>query len=120
MHDKVFAREIIEVIAGKLAELGKEGEMVCANVRLSPFSHVKPQTLREAFSLQAQTSGLKKASLNINLIEIEVKCRSCGRRFLLTSPLLCCRECQSTDLEVTPGPEFFVESLEIGGESRNE
>ena len=112
MHDKVFAKEIKTIVNKKLDSLDKDTHISAINVRLSPFSHVRPETLKEAFVLEVTGSGLENIPLNIQIAEIGVECGSCGKKFLVAGPVLSCPECKGTDLRIKQGPEFFVESIE--------
>jgi len=112
MHDKMFAKEIKTTVEKKLDSLKKGMRITAINVRLSPFSHVRPETLKEAFVLEVTGSGLENIPLNVGIAEIEVECGSCGKEFLVTGPVLSCPECKGEDLRIKQGPEFFVESIE--------
>ena len=113
MHDKKFAQEIKKIVIDKLEDLDEQTNLIAINVRLSPFSHVRAQTLKEAFALEVEYSKLKSAILNINMGEVEVECSFCGGRFIVTNPTFSCLDCGSTDLHIRQGPEFYVESIEV-------
>ena len=113
MHDKKFAQEIKKVVIDKLKDLDKQVNLVAINIRLSPFSHVRAESLKEAFTLEVEYSEIKNAILNINMGEVEVECGFCGGRFIATNPTFTCLDCGSTDLHIRQGPEFYVESIEV-------
>ena len=115
MHDKVFAKEIKTTIDKKLDSLDKGVRITTINVRLSPFSHVRPETLKEAFALEVEGSGFENILLNVRTSEVEVECGSCNKKFSATSPIFSCSECNSEDLKINQVPEFFVESIETEG-----
>ena len=113
MHDKIFAQEIKNIVVNKLENLNGEANLVAINIRLSPFSHVKAQSLKEAFALEVEYSKLKNAILNIGMAEVEVECGSCSKRFIVANPTFSCLDCGSTDLHIKQGREFYVESIEV-------
>ena len=120
MHDKVFAREIKTIVTQKLDSL-KEGKRITAiNVRLSPLSHVKPETLRQAFLLESEGTNLGDTPLRVLSSEIEIECKNCTNKFFTSSPVLSCPKCKSQDLEVKQGKEFFVESVETEDQNGNQ
>ncbi len=113
MHETVFSKEIIRVLNQKLKSLNVSSKITCVNVRLSPLSHVKPETLRLAFLQMVKASSLEDISLNINSSEVELECKSCARRFLVKEPLFVCTHCKGRDFHIKQEHEFFVESIEI-------
>ena len=113
MHETVFSNEIIRVLNDKLKGLDNNSKVVCVNVRLNPLSHVRPNTLKSTFLQMVKPSNLEDISLNIKSPEIELKCKSCGRRFLVKSPKLVCSHCKNTDFDIKEEREFFIESIEI-------
>ncbi len=52
------------------------------------------------------------SSLHFKRIPAEFSCRDCGRQFGLQENLLC-PKCDSSQISVTAGREFFLESLEV-------
>ena len=113
MHDTVFAKEIRKIVTAKLDELAGKADVTAINVKLSPFSHVKPETLKEAYGLEVKGTRLKNIPLNVNISEVEMECRVCKAVFFVTAPVESCRKCNSHELCIKPQPEFLVESIEL-------
>ena len=113
MHEAVFVKEIINVVNDRLKSLDTNSKICCINVRLSSFSHVSPERLRAAFLQMAGVSNLACASLNINLSEVEIECKSCGSKLKVCQPLLICPHCKAKEFNIKKEPDFFVESIEI-------
>ncbi len=113
MHDIVFSNEIIKVINDKAKDLDANSKISCINVRLSPLSHVRPETLRLSFLQIAKAANLEDISLNIKSPEVELRCKSCGARFFVKSPKFVCPNCKNSDFDIGQEREFFVESVEI-------
>jgi len=112
MHDKVFVKEIKTILSQRLGSLSESGRITAVNVRLSPFSHVSPKTLKEAFALEVAGSNFENLTLNVQMSRVEVECGSCGEKFSVAYPVFSCSQCDSSDLKIKQGPEFFVESVE--------
>ena len=113
MHETVFSKEIVTIINSKLKELDAGSRVSAVCVRLSPLSHVKPQALQEAFLQLVSGSELDTISLDVKPAQIRLQCRSCAKVFMVISPLTCCPECSSDDLDITCASEFFVESIQV-------
>ena len=118
MHDLIFAKEIKKIVDEKLKNLNKKINLSAINVRLSPFTHVKPETLKTAFIIEVKGSQLERIPLNIKMSEVEIACNTCNKRFLVTAPVFSCPKCKSVNLHIKQEPEFFVESIE--GVNKNE
>ena len=113
MHETVFSKEIIRVINDKLEDLGSSSKINCVNVRLSPLSHVRPKSLKAAFLQMASRDNLGDISLNIKSSEVELECKSCGKKFKVLKPIFVCPHCKGKDFDVRQEKEFFIESVEI-------
>ena len=113
MHETVFSKEIIRVLNHKLKSLNDNSKITCVNVRLSPLSHVRPKTLNAAFLQMIGSSNLEDILLNIKSSEVELECKSCGRKFEIFKPIFVCPNCKSKDFNIKEEHEFFVESVEI-------
>jgi hydrogenase nickel incorporation protein HypA/HybF len=54
------------------------------------------------------------AQLELEVVNAEVSCRSCGHQSMITSQWsLLCPRCESADVEVLRGNEFLVTSLDV-------
>jgi hydrogenase nickel insertion protein HypA len=113
MHETTFVKEIIDVVNDRLKGLDTDSKICRINVRLSSFSHVSPERLRESFLQMASAGNLARVPLNINLSEVEIECKSCGSKFKVSEPLLICPHCKGEEFNIKKEPEFFVESIEI-------
>ncbi len=112
MHETRFVNEIFAVLKRKLGKNAASGQ-VLVNVRLSPFSHVAAETLRESFNVLVQGEKFKAVSLNILPLELPLECKNCKRSTRITKKVFECPFCGSVDIDIKMDKEFFVESLEI-------
>lgn len=116
MHETRFVNEIFAVLKqkpGKDAALGR----VLVSVRLSPFSHVAAETLRESFNVLNQGEKFKAVSLDILPLELPLECKNCKRNTRITKKVFECPYCGSADIIVQMDKEFYVESIEIDNEN---
>jgi Zn finger protein HypA/HybF (possibly regulating hydrogenase expression) len=116
MHETRFVNEILAVLREKLDENAAQGH-ITVNVRLSPFSHVAPETLRESFNALNKAEKFKSLSLNILPLELPLKCNACKHSCSVTKKVFECPACGSADIDIRMDKEFFVESVEV--ESRD-
>ncbi len=112
MHETRFVNEVFIVLRQRLGA-GKDVARVAVNVRLSPFSHVTAEGLRDSFKELIQGETFKEASLNVLPLELLLECRSCKRSARIDKRVFACPFCGSADLNIPMDREFFVESLDI-------
>ena len=112
MHETRFVNEIFAVLKQELNKDAASGGIL-VNVRLSPFSHVSAETLRESFNMLVQGEKFKALSLNILPLELPLECKNCKRSTHITKKVFECPFCGSADIDIKMSKEFFVESIEI-------
>lgn len=112
MHETRFVNEIFAILKQKLAKDVISGRIL-VNVRLSPFSHVTAETLRESFNVLVQGEKFKAISLNILPLELPLECKNCKRNTRIAKKVFECPFCGSADIDIKMGKEFYVESIEI-------
>lgn len=116
MHETRFVNEIFAILNQKLDKDMALGR-ISVNVRLSPFSHVAAETLRESFNALIKEQYFKGVSLNVLPLELPVECKSCKRTTRITKKIFECPFCGSADIDIQMDKEFFVESIEVGNKA---
>lgn len=112
MHETRFVNEIFAVLKQELAKDMASGR-ISVNVRLSPFSHVAAESLRESFNVLIKAESFKDVALNILPLELPLECKNCKRSTHITKKVFECPFCGSADIDIQMDKEFFVESIEI-------
>ena len=112
MHETRFVNEILAVLRQEIDHDMKAGRIL-ANVRLSPFSHVSAETLKESFNVLIKNEHFKTASLKVLPLEIPFKCGNCKRSAIITKKMFECPFCGGADVDIQMDKEFFVESIEV-------
>jgi len=112
MHETRFVNEIFTVLKQNLAK-DTASSRILVNVRLSPFSHVAAETLRESFNVLIQGEKFKAVSLNILPLELPLECKNCKRSTRITKKVFECPFCGSADICIQMAKEFYVESIEV-------
>jgi len=112
MHETRFVNEIFSVLRQELNKNTFSGQAV-VNARLSPFSHVAPESLRESFKELIKGESFGNVQLKVMPLEILLECRNCNRSMHITKKVFGCPLCKSADVNIQMDKEFFVESIEI-------
>ncbi|MCM8783914.1 MAG: hydrogenase maturation nickel metallochaperone HypA [Candidatus Omnitrophica bacterium] len=112
MHETVFANEILAFLKRVLTQESVRKKIV-VNVKLSPFSHVSPENLAEAFNNLISDTEFKGTKIVIMPLEILAKCKKCKNISSITRKGLNCQKCGSDNLELNVDKEFYIESIEL-------
>ncbi|MDD5436578.1 MAG: hydrogenase maturation nickel metallochaperone HypA [Candidatus Omnitrophica bacterium] len=112
MHDLRYASQILAAVKMKTAA-GSAAGPITVNVRLSPFSHVRPEGLEETFRLLAENEGYRNVKLNINILEFNMHCRMCGRDSRHGGAVFACPHCKGQDFDIEKGDEFYIDKVEV-------
>jgi len=115
MHDLKFANEILYFLNKRcVKDPGSAAyKATTINVRLSPFSHVTPEGLTEAFAQLSASENLNKVCLNIKLLEFELICRSCEAVTKSSEIIFSCPKCEGQDFDIRKEHEFMIDSVEV-------
>lgn len=111
MHDLKYANQIMGALTKHIAGRVRYGAII-VNVRLSPFSHVRPEGLAETFQLLAENEGYANVRLNIKTLDFTMRCKGCGRDSRHAEPVFDCPHCKGQDFDIEKGDEFYVDNIE--------
>jgi hydrogenase nickel incorporation protein HypA/HybF len=107
MHELSLAEGVIEVV-----ERHAGGRRVTkVELKVGHLRQVVPSALGFAFELVSQGTAAEGAELEMEEVPAAGWCRTCGSGTPLPEMPLVCRQCGSSDVEVTQGEELLVDSL---------
>jgi len=112
MHEIRFANEIVAILKEKLTQ--NKDAQATVNVRLSAFSHVQPETLKNTFAQLCVAEGFKNTQIKVLALDLHLECRACKKRATVQQRTFLCPFCHSPDIAIRLDKEFFIESIEIG------
>lgn len=108
MHELALAQAIVDT-ALRHAD-GRRVDRV--DVRIGYFRQVVPDSLTFSWELLTDGTGLAGCELAIEQVPAVVACAACGKRTTLDAPILLCRSCDSSDVELLSGEEFLIASID--------
>jgi hydrogenase nickel incorporation protein HypA/HybF len=115
MHELSLATGIVETVIKHA-----DGRPVTSvEMRIGTLRQVVPESLEFYFGICSRDTLCQGATLEQEIIQARVRCRSCGAERELSEPDFRCRSCAGTDVEVIAGTEFEVDSIEVTEESAN-
>jgi hydrogenase nickel incorporation protein HypA/HybF len=109
MHELSLATGIVETVV-KHAE---DRRVTSVEMRIGTLRQVVPESLEFYFGICSRDTVSQGATLEQEIIEARVRCRSCGQEWELYEPDFRCRSCADTEVEVIAGTEFEVDSIEV-------
>ncbi|OGV56418.1 MAG: hydrogenase maturation nickel metallochaperone HypA [Lentisphaerae bacterium GWF2_50_93] len=112
MHELSLATSLVEQIT---VIMGNEGASTLHSITLSVgrFSGVEKEPFEFAFPLAAEGTPAENTRLIIEVTEMKVKCKACGKETVHDIPLAKCGKCGSLDVEIVSGREFKIKSMEV-------
>jgi hydrogenase nickel incorporation protein HypA/HybF len=112
MHELSIALSMIEQIERE-AEKNGGGAVEAVHVRIGVLSGVDPQALRFAYELACEGSGLKGSRLEIESVDLLVRCGHCNATYNPDPQNLLCPHCPAGELEILQGRELELTALEL-------
>lgn len=85
-------------------------------LRIGHFRQVVPETLQHCWEMRRTDGPLARCQLEVDYVPAVIECRHCGVRTELDQPLLRCRGCEGTDVEMVSGDEFLIVSIDVSND----
>jgi hydrogenase nickel incorporation protein HypA/HybF len=112
MHELSIAQAIVDIASRN----ARGSRVTCVYVRVGQLRQVVPSALEFSFELCAHGTAVESAALELEVVPIEVTCRSCGAGSQPAGFPLACAACGGLSVDVVQGEELQVESLELEAE----
>jgi hydrogenase nickel incorporation protein HypA/HybF len=111
MHELRIAEDLASIVT---ETAGKENlsKVTRVNICFGQMIQIVPEIFEFAFRETVRNSVAGDAELNIEIIQVKMKCKHCGNDFQVTEKRFSCNICNSTDLEIISGKELFIKSIE--------
>ncbi|UQX10244.1 hydrogenase maturation nickel metallochaperone HypA [Candidatus Mycobacterium methanotrophicum] len=105
---------LCQAIAGVVKPYADGRHVDVVRVTIGALRQVVPDSLSFCWMLVRDYEDMPDAELELEFVNAEVSCRSCGHQSTIDSRWsLLCPHCESADVEVLHGNEFLVTSLEV-------
>ncbi len=83
------------------------------NLRIGRLRQVVPETLQFYFGFVSRETVCEGARLELEVIDVRLRCRPCGTEWAIEIPAFRCPTCGGSEVEIAGGDEFEVESIEV-------
>lgn len=114
MHELSLCQAIVDTVTAHAD--GQHVERV--EVRIGHFRQVVPDSLLFSWELLTADTDLAGCELIIDHVPAVITCRSCGQDSTLETPIMLCRSCDSSDVNLVSGEEFLIASIDRTQEVR--
>jgi len=111
MHEYSVTKALVDVCNSE-AERNDIKTVVRVKVTIGKFTGFAPDAIRFYFEYLRPNTRCAQAELMFQEIPIRIRCKKCDRSSAIDEPVMICPLCGGTDIEMTSGREFYVESIE--------
>jgi hydrogenase nickel incorporation protein HypA/HybF len=111
MHEISIARDLSAIV---LETAGIENLLKVTKVSISfgRMIQIVPDIFEFAFREAVRNSIASDAELDIDIVEVKMRCMKCGNDFQLENNNFSCSVCQSTEIDLIHGKELYIKSIE--------
>ena len=112
MHELAITEGILEAAVPAALEHGAS-KILEIRLKIGELSGVIPQCIEEYFRIAAAGTIAEGAKLSVEKIPVSIRCASCGFEGPIDRRKIRCPGCGGSDLKITAGREYYVDSLEV-------
>ncbi len=112
MHELAIVEALLETIVPKAEKSGAE-KILEVNFHIGEMSGIVPSCIHEYFELASKGTIAEGAKIRLTEVPAQIACRACGYKGIPDKKNYCCPECQSLDIRLTSGREYYIENLVV-------
>ena len=112
MHELSVTEGILNIA---LDEAGKHNvkHITSIKLKIGNLSGVMPQLIQDYFDLLTKDTVADGAKLVIERIPAAIMCEECHEESIIDKFKLRCPKCNSIEVKITSGKEFYIDSMEV-------
>ena len=112
MHELSVTQSILNIALESAEKAGAE-KINKIKIAAGEMTGYVPQYVQEYFNIVSRGTIAEGAELEFRKVPASALCRSCGKETPLTDYRFVCAHCGGSDLKLTHGREFLVDSIDI-------
>ena len=112
MHELSVVADLYEIMEKKAKEQ-KAKKITHVTLQVGVLSGVVPEFLQSAFDIFKKDTMASDATLEMKIVPLRAKCKSCQSDLHFEKPVFICDKCGSTDIQTLAGTDLILERLEL-------
>ncbi len=112
MHELAVTESILK-IAEKHAIQAEAKKVTDIYIVIGKLSSIVDDSIQFYWDMISKETVCEEAALHFERIPAKVLCLNCSHQFELPNELIPCPQCNSMQIKVLKGEEFWVDSIEI-------
>jgi hydrogenase nickel incorporation protein HypA/HybF len=119
MHELSITENILQ-IANQHAQQANATSVVQINLVVGQLTSIVDDSVQFYWDIISQGTLCQGAKLNFERIPATLLCLDCQNTYTLSSEITPCPTCGSSRIKVVKGEEFWVDSIEVEGQTEKE
>jgi hydrogenase nickel incorporation protein HypA/HybF len=112
MHELGITQSILNIAVSEATKHNAK-KVLNIKIKVGELSGVMPQLIQEYFNIISKDTIAEKAKLIIERVPIKVICSDCNSENVMDRMKYACPACNSINIKIISGREFYVDSLEV-------
>ena len=112
MHELSVTESILEIVL-KHAQDADAHQVTHIYLVIGQLASIVDDLVQFYWEMIARDSIAEHASLHFRRIPAEYQCLSCGQKFSPDGDHGLCPECESAQIKIIAGEEFYIEAIDI-------
>jgi hydrogenase nickel incorporation protein HypA/HybF len=94
-------------------DVAKDKEVTKIVVKIGKMSGIEPYFLKESFDIFKEGTICADAEMEIEEVDIKIKCAECGEESLIEGFDFHCPKCGSSKTSIIAGEEMHIDYIEV-------
>jgi hydrogenase nickel incorporation protein HypA/HybF len=112
MHELPITQSIVRICTEE-AEKHNLAKIDAVKIKVGELSGMVPECIQLYFDIVSKGTKAEGAELKIEKIPVTALCLDCGNESIVNSQFDNCPKCNSKNLKIIHGKEFYIDSLEV-------
>lgn len=112
MHELPVTQNILELALTYGANAGAT-KITRLYITIGDLASIVDDSVQFYWELIAKDTIAEKAELEFHRIKTELRCKNCSQTYKPVSGISTCPNCQSSQIEILSGKEFYLEAIDI-------
>jgi hydrogenase nickel incorporation protein HypA/HybF len=113
MHEMGIAQELVKIALDAIPRDMENPEVETIYLKIGKLAAVVDHSLRFCFEIITKDTALENAKLEIEIVPVRARCKSCEHEWEVTGPVFQCPSCKEGEVEVLSGRELEIVSIEL-------